>query len=335
MVKHKIASLYAYIPREHQIEKFCCNLDPGTFEFVVIPKDPTEEEIKETISGASMILMAPRSPFLDRARLESVEELRLVQFMSVGYDNIDLEASKELGISVANNAGYNAVAVAEHAIMMILVLLKKAFLAHQGVIQGGWPQQELIDKDKYLYELRGKTLGVLGLGNIGVEVAKRGVAFEARVLYNKRNRLREGKERGLGVEYATLEELLRESDVLSVHTPLTNETRGMIGREQIGMMKTGAILVNTARKGIVDDAAVAEALRSGKLWGVGIDVPRTPEEQDELREIFKGLDNVVLTPHIASGTWNASEQFFDQIRDQITRFTRGEKPLYLLNDVWG
>jgi lactate dehydrogenase-like 2-hydroxyacid dehydrogenase len=254
--------------------------------------------------------------------------------MSVGYGRIDLDVATELGISVANNAGFNAVAVAEHAIMMVLVLLKKAFYAHHGVVQGGWPQNEVFGQDKYLYELRGKTLGVVGLGNIGTEVAKRAVAFGARVLYTKRNRLSEAEEAAQGVEYGTLEELLRNSDIISVNAPLTEETRNMIGEEQIGMMKDGAILVNTARSGLVDEKALADALRQGKFWGAGIDVPRLPDEQDAFRETFKGIHNVILTPHIASGTYNALNQFYEQIADNLARMMNGEKPYYLINDVW-
>jgi lactate dehydrogenase-like 2-hydroxyacid dehydrogenase len=227
--------------------------------------------------------------------------------MSVGYDNIDLDAATEMGISVAKNAGFNAVAVAEHAIMMVLALLKKAFYTHKVVVQGGWPQKEVVNQDQFLYELRGKTLGVVGLGSIGTEVAKLAVAFRARVLYTKRNRLSEAKEAALQVEYGTLEELLRNSDILSVNVPLTLETRGMIGREQTEMMKNNAVLVNTARSGLVDETALAEALKRGKLWGAGIEVPRSPDEQKVLRETFKGIDNVILTPHIASGTYIAEK----------------------------
>jgi phosphoglycerate dehydrogenase-like enzyme len=230
--------------------------------------------------------------------------------------------------------GFNAVGVAEHAIMMVLVLLKKGFIAHHGVIDGGWPQREIISPGTYLYELRGKTLGVVGLGNIGTEVAKRAVAFGARVLYNKRSRLTEAEEAALGVEYGTLEELLKASDVVSINAPLTVETRGMIGEEQIEMMKDGAILVNTARGGLVDEEALAEALRRGKLWGAGIDVPRGPDDQEGFRELFKGIDNVILTPHIASGTYNALDKCVEQFAENLARVVNGEKPLYLLNDVW-
>jgi len=334
MNKLKIVSHYGFLPEEVQREKLCHKLEPGTFEFALVPQTESEEELHRAVSDANVILSVPMAPFMDRAFLEAAKGLKLVHFMSVGYDNIDLAAATEMGISIANNAGFNAVAVAEHAIMMILALLKKAFYAHHGVVQGGWPQKEVVSQDNYLYELRGKTLGVVGLGSIGTEVAKLAVAFGTRVLYNKRNRLSEAEEAALGVEYGTLEDLLRNSNIISINAPLTDETRGMIGEEQIGMMKDDAVLVNTARSGLVDEKALADALRRGKFWGAGIDVPRLPDEQDAFRETFKGIDNVILTPHIASGTWNAVNQFTEQIADNLARVVNGEKPYYLINDVW-
>ena len=335
MTKIKIVSLYGFLPEEVQREKLCCKLEPGTFGFALVPPTESEEELHRAVSDVNVILSVPMAPFMDRAFLEAAKGLKLVYFMSVGHDNIDLNAATEMGISVANNAGFNAVAVAEHAIMMVLALLKKAFYAHHGVVQGGWPQKEVVGQDNYLYELRGKTLGVVGLGSIGTEVAKLAVAFGARVLYNKRNRLSEAEEAALGVEYGTLEDLLRNSQVISINAPLTEETRGMIGAAQIEMMKDDAVLVNTARSGLVDERALADALRGGgKLWGAGIDVPRVPDEQEAFRETFKGIGNVILTPHIASGTWNAENQFNEQIADNLARIVNGEKPYYLRNDVW-
>jgi lactate dehydrogenase-like 2-hydroxyacid dehydrogenase len=334
MTKLKILSLYRHNAEDVQRENLCHKMKPGTFEFAVLPLTESDEELHRAVSDANVILSVPMAPFIDRAFLEAAKELKLVQFMSVGYDNIDLDTATEMGVSVANNAGFNAVAVAEHAIMMVLVLLKKAFYVHNGVVNGGWPQSEVAGSGKYLYELRGKTLGVVGLGNIGTEVAKRAVAFGAKVLYTKRNRLSEAEEAAQGFEYGTLEELLRNSDIISINAPLNEKTRGMVGREQIDMMKADAVLVNTARSGLVDEPALAEALRAGKLWGVGIDVPRVPDEQEAFRETFRGIDNVILTPHIASVSNNAWKQFNEQIADNLARITNGETPYYLLNDVW-
>jgi lactate dehydrogenase-like 2-hydroxyacid dehydrogenase len=334
MTKIKILSLYRHFAEEIQRETLCCKLKPGSYVFEVVPHIESNEELYRAVSDADVILSVPMSPYIDRQFLETTNKLKLLHFMSVGYDNIDLEAATEMGVSVANNAGFNAVAVAEHAIMMVLVLLKKAFYAHLGVIEGGWPQQQVISDDKYLFELRGKTLGVIGLGNIGTVVAKLAIAFGAQVLYNKRNRLPRDEEEELGIEFGSLEDILVNSHIISINAPLTHETQGMIGKDQIDMMMDDAILVNTARSGLVDEDALAVALKSGKLWGAGIDVPRSPDEQRVLRERFKGIDNMILTPHIASGTWNSLKQFNEQIADNLARFANGEKPFYLINDVW-
>jgi len=288
----------------------------------------------EAIAGATAILIAPVGPYLSRRTLEAARGVKLVQFLSVGYEKIDIDTATELGVPVANNAGFNAVAVAEHALMMILVLLKRAFYAHHTTAQGKWVQKELVMDEQQLMELRGKNLGILGLGSIGMEVAKRARSFGAHVLYNKRTRLSEAEEKRLGIEHRSFEDLIRESDILSVHVPLTDETEGMIGGEQIAMMKNGAILINTARSGVVDETALAEALREGKLSGAGIDVPRAQDEIPKFINRFRDLENVVLTPHVASGTKEAGDQFGDQISNNLKRLLDCEKPLHLVNDVW-
>ena len=329
MKKAKIVSFYG-IPLELQ-SNFLRGVNPSTVDLVVASRDLPEDEICETIRGATMVLNVPRGPYLDRRMLEAARGVKLIQFLSVGYERIDLDAATELGIPVANNAGFNSVSVAEHAIMMILVLLKRAFHSHDRVIHGEWPDMDY----KNLWELRGRTLGILGLGRIGTEVARIARAFGARILYNKRSRLSEEGERELGVEYRSFEDLLMESDILTVHTPLTEETRGMIGREEIASMKDGAMLVNTARGGIVDEAALAEALGEGKLHGVGLDVPPLGDDRAaELEGLFSGVENVILTPHIASATNQAGVRFFEQVAANVARVLGGERPLYLVNDAW-
>jgi len=265
-------------------------------------------------------------PFLNRRILESAKGVKLVKFLSAGYDKIDMEAAVDLGIPVANNAGVNAITVAEHALMMILVLQKKAFLFHSEVMEGQWPQAGWGE----MWELRGRTLGVLGLGAIGSELAKIAVGVGARVLYNKRSRLSEEVEKEMCVEYHSFDDLLRESDVLSVHVPLTDETRHMIGENEIASMKDGAIIVNTARKDVVDEKALSKALREGKLYGVGIDVPKTSEDRaEELRDLFHGY-NAITTGHIASFSGQIVDRFNERISESVRRVLRGEPSNFLV-----
>jgi len=271
-----------------------------------------------------MILASPVMPFLNRRILESAKKVELVQFAGVGYDRIDLEAAADLDIPVANNAGLNAVTVSEHAMMMILVLQRKGFLMHEEVMTGSWPELILGD----MWEFRGRTLGILGLGAIGTELAKISRGFGSRILYNKRNRLSAEMERELGVEYRSFDDLLRESDVLSIHVPLSDETRFMIGEKEISKMKDGVIVVNTTRRDVVDEGALSKALRSGKIYGVGIDVPQTGDSRaEELRDLFHGC-NAVITSHTASMSGQLMGRFTERLSDFVRRAVNGEPPRY-------
>lgn len=325
MEKAKILSFFQR-PLEDQRSAFLKYVDSSEVEFTVARTDLSEEEVCEAVSDATIILATPGTPFLNRKILDSAKEVKLVQFVSVGYDRIDLEAAAELGILVANNAGVNAITVAEHAIMMILVLQKKAIQFHNDVMQGQWPMSELGD----MWELRGRTLGILGLGAIGTEVAKIARGFGARVLYNKRHRLTEDAERELGVEYRSFEDLLKESDVLTVHVPLTDETKHMISEDEVATMKDGAIVVNTARRDVVDESALSNALRRGKLYGVGIDVPKTSDDRaEELRKLFEG-HNAITTSHIASVSRQIMGRFIEQLSENVRRALSGEEPRFLV-----
>lgn len=219
--------------------------------------------------------------------------------------------------------------------MAMLVLLKKTFYAQEALSGGISVRDELMAPgSNMVWELYGKTLGILGLGNIGSQVAERARAFGPKILYNKRSRLTKEEEEHRGVEYRTLDQLLEESDILTVHLPLVDATRGMIGKEQMAKMKKDAILINTARRDIVDEDALAESLREGKLSGAALDVPREPEEIPVLHEKFAGVKNILYTPHMSGGTRESMARAVAQMNDNAARLLNGEKPFYLVNDVW-
>lgn len=300
--------------------------EPSKVEFSVARRGLTEDEVCEEVSDATIIIATPGSPFLSRNVLESAKNVKLIQFVSVGYDRIDIDAATELGIPVANNAGVNANTVAEHTIMMILALQKKAIQSHNRVMQGLWTE----GKSGNMWELRGRTLGILGLGDIGTAVAKIARGFGPRILYNKRNRLTEEAEHELGVEYRSFEDLLMESDVLTVHVPLTDETRHIIGEDQVAMMKDNAIIINTTRRDVVDEHALSKALLAGKLLGVGIDVPKASENRaEELRTLFDG-HNAITTSHIASASRQVMGRMMARVGENIHRALSGEEPRYLV-----
>ena len=305
MNKSKIVSFM--MPAEEITSILTREFDPSTYEVESYRKRLTEEEACEAVKDATLLLAWPNRPTVTRKVLESAKSVELIQFGSVGYDSIDLEAATELKIPVANNPGFASNSVAEHTIMLMLMVLKKA-------------------QERERHELRGKTLGILGLGSIGREVARLANAFGVEILYHNRNRLSEAEEDSLGVMYCTFDRLLTDSDILSVHVPLNEETRGIIGTDEIAKMRDGAIIVNTARKEVVDESAVFEALEGGKLFGFGTDFVPDRSISDYI--------NVIMTPHVSAFTVEGVIRAKAQLFDNVSRFLRGEKPLYLVNDVW-
>jgi lactate dehydrogenase-like 2-hydroxyacid dehydrogenase len=295
-----------------------------------------EEKACEVVKDADVIVAFPGSPLITRKMLEAAKRVKLVQASSVGYDFIDLDAATELGIPVANNPGWNSTSVAEHTIMLILMTLKRAIHAHTKGRVEGFSMPEIQSLWPQVWELRGKTLGLIGLGETGKEVAKLARAFEPEMIYYKRTRLSEEEERELGVEYRAFEELLKESDIITLHVPLTEETKGMIGREEIAKMKDGAIIINVAREYVLDDVAAADALKAGKLHAVGVDV--VPVRISEGRWYgdtpLRDCDYVASTPHLAGATKEAWIRAARQWSENVKRLLDGEKPLYLVNDVW-
>ena len=182
-----------------------------------------------------------------------------------------------------------------------------------------------------VHELRGKTIGILGYGKSGREISKLLRVFNVKILYNKRNRLSLDFEKELGVEYRTFNKLLEESDILSIHVPLSEKTRGLISKTEISIMKRGSILIHISRGEVVDAAAVAEAIKNGHLSGAGIDVfdPEPIEPENPLI----GLQNVLLTSHMAGVTAEALDRCREQCVENVERVLNNEKPLYVVNGV--
>jgi len=288
-----------------------------------------EEELKRTLEDAEIILgdytfrVAITEEFLG-----SAPRLRFIQQPSVGYQHIDLNACQQRGVAVANTPGVNDVAVAEHTLMLALALLKKAFYAHRQTSQGEWAQRELM-WERGVFELQGKNYGVIGMGRIGRELAKRLTVFETQTFYYDPIRLSPSDESALKVQYKVLDDLLRISDVVSLHVPLTEQTRGMIGERELSLMKFSAILINVARGECLDEAALARRLREKKLGGAGIDVfsvEPIPRDHPLL-----GLENVILTPHIAGTTMEVRERVVKMAVANMVRVLQGEEPLNVVN----
>jgi phosphoglycerate dehydrogenase-like enzyme len=258
----------------------------------------------------------------------STPKLKLVQLLSAGYDRVDLEAARKAQVPVCNNGGANAIAVSEHTILLMLAVLKRLVRFHNDLVAGKWRVGNQVDSA--VYELSGKLVGIVGLGNIGKKVARRVQAFDARVQYYDILRLTENEEDQLGVRFVLLDELLRTSDVVTLHVPLDGSTKAMLGAREFGLMKPSAILVNTCRGPVVDEAALHHALSAGKIAAAGLDVfyeEPTPKDNPLLT-----LPNVTLTPHSAGPTWENWTARFRNGFDNIQRVAAGRPPKWTVYD---
>ncbi|MBV9813229.1 MAG: 3-phosphoglycerate dehydrogenase, partial [Acetobacteraceae bacterium] len=207
---------------------------------------------------------------LNEAFYRAAPKLKLVQLLSAGYDTVDIEAARRAGVPVANNGGANSVAVAEHTLLLMLAVSRRLIWQHGNVAAGRWRTNDW--DEKHLYELEGRVLGIVGLGTIGKKVARMAAAFGMTVQYYDIIRLNEDAEDSLRARFRLLAEILRTSDIVSLHVPLNEGTRGMIGAAELALMKPSAILVNTCRGPVVDETALHDALAGGRLWGAGLDV---------------------------------------------------------------
>lgn len=262
-------------------------------------------------------------PPFDREVIEKARKLKVISRRGVGYDNVDVEAANERGIYVTITPA-NAVTVADMTFALLLSSARMIPQAHFFVKNRMW--KESSDRDAYIgIDVHGKTLGIIGLGRIGALVAKRGKGFEMRLLYFDVVR-KEGLEKELNVEYLPFERLLSESDFVTLHVPLSEETRGLIGEEELRIMKETAILINTSRGPIVDEEALYKALKEGWIAGAGLDV--FENEPIETDSPLLTLDNVIFTPHIAGTTRECRRRCSRLAVENTIRVLRGEKPLY-------
>jgi phosphoglycerate dehydrogenase-like enzyme len=260
---------------------------------------------------------------------KSAPNLKLVQLLSAGYDRCDIEAARRAGVPICNNGGANSTAVSEHALLLMLAVCRRVVWQHTNVAAGRWRGNNV--DDVKLYELKGRTLGIVGLGTIGKKTARLAQAFGMNVQYYDIIRLTEDRADALGVRFALFEEVLRTSDIVSLHVPLIKETRHMIGAAQLKMMKPSAYLVNTCRGPVVDEAALIEALQAGTIAGAGLDV--FDQEPPPPNNPLFALQNVVLTAHFAGPTWENQYTRFRNGFDNCQRVIRGEKPLWIIPEL--
>lgn len=255
-----------------------------------------------------------------RDNLPACPNVKLVCVTATGFDNIDVEYCKEKGIAVCNVVGYSTQNVAQLTLAMVLSLMCHLTEYDRSVSDGRYSRGGVANILTPVYhEIYGKTWGIVGYGNIGKQVGAVAKALGCRVIVYKRTPIAEE-------ECVDIDALCRESDIISVHTPLNDGTRGLISRERIALMKRDAILVNVARGAVCDEAAIADAILEGKLGGVGIDVySKEPFGSEHPMARIAGRDNVILTPHMAWGSYEARRRCCEEIALNIEAFLRGER----------
>lgn len=283
--------------------------DPGLVD------DPAR--VMEHLPQARALIVRNRTQVRE-SLLCAATRLECVGRLGVGLDNIDVDACKARGISVYPATGANDLSVAEYVMTAALALLRGAYASGREVARGGWPRQSLIGR-----EISGKVMGLVGYGSIAREVAGRARAFGMDVVaYDPF--LPEGDARWAGAKSEALDVLLRSADVVSLHVPLTDATRHIIDTVAIAKMKDDAVLINAARGGVVEEAALAEALKAGRLGGAALDVFEVEPLTADAGAKFEGLDNIILTPHIAGVTEESNVRVSDLIAETVLRHLDGK-----------
>jgi glyoxylate reductase len=296
------------------------------FDVTVLSEAPPERaDLLEAACGAEGVLSTVTEKidgtFMDAAG----EDLKVIANMAVGYDNVDVEAAKTRGVIVTNTPGVLDETTADVAFMLLLAAARRLGESER-VLRAGrwewWGPKLFMGPDVW-----GKKLGIVGLGRIGKAVARRARGFDMKILYHNRSR-REEAEEELGASYLELDELLETADFITLHTPLTDETRHLIDAPALERMKPEAVLVNTSRGPVVDEAALADALAEGRIFAAGLDVY---EEEPKVHPKLLELENVVLAPHIGSGSIETRGKMAVLAAENLAAVLRGEQPKTLVS----
>ncbi len=284
----------------------------------------TREEILERVKDADAVITLLRD-VVDEEFIDAGKKLKIIANYAVGYNNIDVDYATKKGVYVTHTPGVLTETTADLTWALILAVSRRIVEADEFLRSGkfkGWKPQLLLGVDVF-----GKTLGIVGFGRIGRAVARRAKCFNMRVLYNSRTRLPEDIEKWLGVEYRDLDSLLEESDIVSLHVPLTGETYHLLDEERLRKMKKGSILINTSRGPVVDEKALVRVLKEGHLFGAGLDVfEREPDVEPELLK----MKNVVLTPHIGSASKETREKMAVMVAQNVIDALEGRVPKNLV-----
>jgi len=289
----------------------------------------TAEQLKERIRGKQAVVAQLMNKFSAEV-IDSLDGVKIIANVAVGFDNIDVPAATRKGILETNTPDVLTETTADFAFALLLAAARRVVEGHQFVHAGQWRKWSI---DLLVgHDVHHRTLGIFGMGRIGQAMARRGRGFSMRILYNDAVRAPEAIERELQVEFVSKEQLLRESDFVSLHVPLLDSTRKLIGEPELKLMKKTAILVNTSRGPVADEAAVARALQEGWIAGAGLDVF---EREPEVNPVLLQLPNVVVAPHIASASVDTRREMSMLAARNAVEALEGRRPITLLNpEVW-
>lgn len=289
---------------------------PDGFELEML-ESVSQQELEGKVKEADYLLVSGRLK-INRTVLGNAQNIKMIQRTGVGLDPIDLEYIRNHDIPFYVNKGVNAQSVAEHTILLMLASLRNLVEINENTKRGIWKKQA---QGVCTHELCGKTVGLIGMGAIGRKVAGMLKAFGAEVLYNDVSKMKQEDENALGIKFSTREEIIEKSDIISLHCPLTDDTRHMINDRAVNKMKNGVILINTARGGLIDEAALINGIKNGKIAGAGIDVyEKEPVDNSEVLN----LQNVITTPHIGGVTYDSFYQMMYQAMRNIEMFDKGQ-----------
>jgi phosphoglycerate dehydrogenase-like enzyme len=287
-----------------------------------------EDELAKEIADADILFgdYTGNTP-ITRRIVQAAKKLKLIQQPSVGYNHIDVDACTEFGVPVANTPGANDIGVAEHTILLAMACLKNLPFYNAKTHEGEWL---FIHAQKTgVFELNGKIYGLLGMGRTARAVAERLVPFGVKLLYYDIVRLSAEDEKKYQASYASMDDILKTADVVSIHLPLMEATAKIINAEKLSLMKPTAVLINVGRGALVDESALAEALRTQKIAMAAVDV--FAEEPPPKNHPLFGLENAILTPHLAGSTRESGGRIINMATDNLIRVMQGEKPLWVLN----
>ena len=289
----------------------------------------TAEQLKKRIRGKQAVVAQLMNRFSAEV-IDSLDGVKIIANVAVGFDNIDVPAATRKGILVTNTPDVLTETTADFAFALLLAAARRVVEGHQFVHAGEWRKWSI---DLLVgHDVHHRTLGIFGMGRIGQAVARRGRGFSMRILYNDAVRAPESIEQELQLEFVSKEQLLRESDFVSLHVPLLDSTRKLIGEPELKLMKKTAILVNTSRGPVADEAAVAKALQEGWIAGAGLDVF---EREPEVNPVLLQLQNVVVEPHIASASVDTRRDMSMLAARNAVEALEGRRPVTLLNpEVW-